>query len=139
RGEPQLAVDRPGVGPQGQRVLDRRERERPARGHRDRTADVGSVATAHRSGGITIVPHVPVRIRHGWLIAIAGVYLYLFPYFPRINSANELPRVYLVKAIVEDHSFAIDRQVQRYGATSDLSRWDGHLYQNKAPGSSLLV
>lgn len=82
---------------------------------------------------------VPVRIRHGWLVAIAGVYLYLFPYFPRINSANELPRVYLVKAIVEDHSFAIDRQVQRYSWVSDLSKWDGHLYQNKAPGSSLLV
>jgi hypothetical protein len=82
---------------------------------------------------------VPVRIRHGWLIAIAGVYLYLFPYFPRINSANELPRVYLVKAIVEDHSFAIDRQVKQYSWVSDLSKWDGHLYQNKAPGSSLLV
>jgi hypothetical protein len=82
---------------------------------------------------------VPVRIRHGWLVAIAGIYLYLFPYFPRIQSANELPRVYLVKAIVEDGTFAIDRQVARYGGTSDLSRWDGHLYQNKAPGSSLLV
>jgi hypothetical protein len=85
------------------------------------------------------VVHVPVRIRHGWLIAIAGVYLYLFPYFPRINSANELPRVYLVKAIVEDHTFAIDREVHRYSWVSDLSKWDGHLYQNKAPGSSLLV
>ena len=82
---------------------------------------------------------VPVRIRHGWLVAIAGVYLYLFPYFPRINSANEHPRVYLLKAIVYDHSFAIDRQVQRYVWVSDLSKWDGHLYQNKAPGSSLLV
>ena len=85
-----------------------------------------------------LVP-VPVRIRHAWLVAIAGVYLYLFPYFPRIQSANELPRVYLVKAIVEDHTFAIDHQVAVYGATSDLSRWDNHLYQNKAPGSSLLV
>jgi hypothetical protein len=82
---------------------------------------------------------VPVRIRHGWLVAIAGVYLYLFPYFPRIQSANELPRVYLVKAIVEDHTFAIDRQIQRYGKTSDLSGWGGHYYQNKAPGSSLLA
>jgi hypothetical protein len=82
---------------------------------------------------------VPVRIRHGWLVAIAGVYLYLFPYFPRIQSANELPRVYLVKAIVEDHTFAIDRQVATYGQTSDLSSWGGHYYQNKAPGSSLLA
>jgi len=29
--------------------------------------------------------------RHGWLIAIAVAYLYAFPYFPRIHSANELP------------------------------------------------
>lgn len=82
---------------------------------------------------------VPAPIRHGWLVAIAGVYLYLFPYFPRIQSANELPRVYLVKAITQDHTFAIDHQAARYGQTSDLSRWNGHLYQNKAPGSSLLV
>jgi hypothetical protein len=82
---------------------------------------------------------VPASFRHGWLVAIAGVYLYLFPYFPRIQSANELPRVYLVKAIVEDHTFAIDRQIKQYGQTSDLSSWGGHYFQNKAPGSSLLV
>ena len=49
RREPQLALDRPGIRPQRHRVLDGGERERPARGHRDRAADVGSVATAHRS------------------------------------------------------------------------------------------
>jgi hypothetical protein len=77
--------------------------------------------------------------RHGWLAAIAVVYLYAFPYFPQIHSANELPRVYLVKAIVEDHTFAIDRGSARWGATADTSAWGGHLYSNKAPGSSLLA
>lgn len=77
--------------------------------------------------------------RHGWLVAIASAYLYVFPYFPQIHSANELPRAYLVKAIVEDHTFAIDRGVAAWGATADVSPWNGHLYSNKAPGSSLLA
>ncbi|HEY0484255.1 MAG TPA: hypothetical protein VGD37_42340 [Kofleriaceae bacterium] len=77
--------------------------------------------------------------RYGWLAAIAIAYLYVFPWFPRIHSANELPRVYLVKAIVDDHSFAIDRGVARWGATADVSPSGGHLYANKAPGSSLLA
>ncbi|HUJ62020.1 MAG TPA: hypothetical protein VLX92_26120 [Kofleriaceae bacterium] len=78
-------------------------------------------------------------VRHGWLCAIFAIYLYAFPYFPRIHSANELPRAYLVQAIVEDHTFAIDRQVRELGATADVSPYDGHQYSNKAPGSSLLV
>jgi hypothetical protein len=77
--------------------------------------------------------------RHGWLIAIAVTYLYVFPYFPRIQSANELPRVYLVKAIVDDGTFAIDSGVKRWGSTADVSPSHGHWYSNKAPGSSMLV
>ena len=77
--------------------------------------------------------------RHGWLAAIALLYLYVFPYFPRIHSANELPRVYLVKAIVHDGTFAIDHGVRQWGATADVSPSRGHHYSNKAPGSSLLV
>jgi len=75
----------------------------------------------------------------GWLIAVAIAYLYVFPYFPRIHSANELPRVYLVKAIVEDHTFAIDRSVATWGSTADVSPSGGHLYANKAPGAALLA
>jgi hypothetical protein len=78
-------------------------------------------------------------LRHGWLFAIAAAYLYVFPYFPRIQSANELPRVYLVKAMAEEGTFAIDRGVARWGATADVSPWRGHHYSNKAPGSSMLV
>jgi hypothetical protein len=76
---------------------------------------------------------------HWWLYAIAIAYLYLFPWYPRIHSANELPRIYLVRAIVEDHTFAIDRGVARWGATSDMSPSNGHMYSNKAPGSSMLA
>jgi hypothetical protein len=87
------------------------------------------------------VDHVPPqRLRQlGWLVAIAVAYLYVFPYFPRIQSANELPRVYLVKAMADDHTFAIDRGVARWGGTADVSPYKGHQYSNKAPGSSLIV
>ena len=77
--------------------------------------------------------------RRGWLIAIAIAYLYVFPYFPKIQSANELPRIYLVKAIADEQTFAIDRGVQRWGSTADVSPSHGHHYSNKAPGSSMLA
>ncbi len=89
-----------------------------------------------------MVDQAPIRgflLRHGWLLAIALTYLYAFPYFPKINSANELPRVYLVKAIADEHGFAIDRGVARWGSTADVSPSGGHQYSNKAPGSSMLA
>jgi hypothetical protein len=80
------------------------------------------------------------RVRQlGWLAAIAVAYLYVFPYFPRIQSANELPRAYLVKAIADDHTFAIDKGVAKWGGTADVSPSGKHVYSNKAPGSSLVV
>ena len=80
-----------------------------------------------------------MRRKHVWWLAIAVAYLYVFPYFPRIHSANELPRAYLVKAIVEDGTFHIDREVEQWGGTADVSPYEGHQYSNKAPGSSLLA
>jgi hypothetical protein len=77
--------------------------------------------------------------RHGWLVAIAAIYLYVFPYFPRIQSANELPRVYLTKEIVDDGTFALDASVARWGGTGDMSPHGGHTYSNKSPGSSVLA
>jgi hypothetical protein len=80
-----------------------------------------------------------VLARHGWLVAIAAIYLYVFPYFPAIQSANELPRVYLVRSIVDAHTFALDAPAKVWGQTGDMSPSGGHVYSNKAPGSSLLV
>lgn len=74
-----------------------------------------------------------------WLIVIAAAYLYVFPYFPKIHSANELPRVYLTRAIVDEQRIAIDTGVATWGATADVSPSGGHSYSNKAPGSSLLA
>ena len=108
--------------------------------------DVGS-ADGERAGGArapTVSSGARSRWRRwardwGWLVGIAVAYLYVFPYFPKITSANELPRVYLVKAIADEHSFAIDRGVARWGGTADVSPSAGHQYSNKAPGSSMLA
>jgi len=75
--------------------------------------------------------------------ALAGLlgflYLYPFPYFAPMRSANELPRIYLTTAMVDEGRFAIDTGVERYGATADVSPSGAHQYSNKAPGSSFLA
>ena len=82
----------------------------------------------------------PAERRTVWLLTglIALCYLWAFPYFRGIKHANELPRIYLARAIVLERSFRIDRGVAEDGATVDLSTKDGHFYANKAPGVSML-
>ncbi len=85
-------------------------------------------------------PRLAVRLgRRWWAIAVALVFGYGFPHFPSIRSANELPRVYLVMAMADHGTFAIDRGVRRWGGTADVSPAGGHQYSNKAPGSSMLA
>ncbi len=72
--------------------------------------------------------------------ALLGVlFLYCFPYFESMKSANELPRIYLTMAMVDEGSFDIDSGVEQWGATADMSPSGGHTYSNKAPGSSMLA
>jgi hypothetical protein len=76
-------------------------------------------------------------------LALAGLlaflYLYPFPYFEEMRSANELPRIYLTSAMVDEGRFAIDTGVRAHGTTVDVSPSGGHFYSNKAPGSSMLA
>ncbi len=109
--------------------------------------------TAARLEGITAPRNAPFRglrwyprrpvhhlaRRYGFAAAIALLYVYAFPYFPDIRSANELPRVYLTQAMVEERTFAIDTGVERWGTTADVSPSGDHFYSNKAPGSSFLA
>lgn len=78
--------------------------------------------------------------RAGWLpAAIALLYLYNFPYFSAIHSANELPRIYLTMAIVDRGALNIDPELRRFQPTPDTSTYRGKLYANKAPGMSFLT
>jgi hypothetical protein len=66
-----------------------------------------------------------------------------FAWFPAIRSPNELTRVYLAGALLEDHSVQIDRQIAQYGTVFDVSeRKVGATlqhYSDKAPGVALLA
>jgi len=77
--------------------------------------------------------------KYWFAIGIAFVYLYSFPYFRAIQHANEVPRVYLTKEIVDEGSIRIDTGVKRWGRTADVSPAHGHCYSNKAPGASFLA
>ncbi len=77
--------------------------------------------------------------KYWFAIGIVFVYLYSFPYFRGIQHANELPRVYLTQAIVDEGTVQIDSGVKRWGRTADVSPARGHCYSNKAPGASFLA
>ncbi len=62
-----------------------------------------------------------------------------FPYFEEIHSANELSRLYLTTAIVEEGSIRIDGPLKRLGNIHDKSIRDGQHYSDKAPGTSMLA
>jgi hypothetical protein len=71
--------------------------------------------------------------------ALLLVYLWAFPYFPTLRSANELPRVLLTQEIVRHHTFRLDARLPELGSRFDIATTpEGHSYSNKAPGVSLL-
>jgi len=72
-----------------------------------------------------------------WML-VSLAYLVLAPYFPRINNPNENVRIWMTRAIVEDHSLALDRTSAVWGYVDDKATDQGHLYSSKAPGTSLL-
>ena len=65
------------------------------------------------------------------------MYVYSFAYFERINSANELPRVYLTMAMVDRASLDIGPELARLQRSIDTSTFKGKLYSNKPPGLSI--
>jgi hypothetical protein len=78
----------------------------------------------------------------GWrfFLLLSVVYLYTFPYFDQLRSANEMPRILMTEQIVNRGVFHLDDRVGEMGSTLDLSKGpDGHLYPNKAPGPSFLA
>jgi hypothetical protein len=73
------------------------------------------------------------------LIVLFGIYIYVFPYFASLRHANELPRVLTTMQIVDQGTFQLDSRIDEIGSRVDISVTpDGHFYQNKAPGLSVL-
>jgi len=74
------------------------------------------------------------------VVALALLYLWVPGVSPSFVSPNELSRILLTRAVVEEGSFAIDRGVERQGETwSDLAQYAGHFFSDKAPGLSLVA
>jgi hypothetical protein len=74
------------------------------------------------------------------LLLFGIIYLYAFPFFGALRSANELPRVLTTQEIVEHGTFRLDARMRDLGSQWDIAHTpDGHHYQNKAPGPSLLA
>lgn len=77
-------------------------------------------------------------------LAYAGfvvAFLYAFPFFAAMHSANETPRILLTEEIVDHGTFRLDARWAelRRGSTFDVATTpDGHRYSNKAPGASLV-
>ncbi|MGA7741603.1 MAG: hypothetical protein WBP56_02230 [Polyangia bacterium] len=73
-------------------------------------------------------------------LGFVAAYLYTFPYFDNLRSANEVPRVFLTEEIVDHHTLRLDARWSELsqGSTVDVSTTPGdHRYSNKAPGASL--
>jgi hypothetical protein len=80
----------------------------------------------------------PLRPRA--FLLFAAVYLYAFPYFGDLKSAEELSRVLLTQEIVNRGSFYLDHRVPEMASTMDLSQGlDFHFFSNRAPGVSFVA
>ena len=90
------------------------------------------------SNGIEVPKPWPLR----WLLVLACIYLYAFPYFDRLWNANEVPRVLLAQEIVDHHRLWIDARIPDPGRMHSLDvsvALDRHIYPNKSPGLSFLA
>jgi hypothetical protein len=81
----------------------------------------------------------PLGIRT--FLVLAAVYLYSFPFFSQLRSANELPRVLMTQEIVERGTMRLDARMGELGSRFDIAPVppEPHYYPNKAPGPSFLA
>src|ERR1041384_1176877 len=68
--------------------------------------------------------------------AIFSLLFVSYAYFYQAGGWNENTRFDWVRAIVDDHTLAIDRYHEN---TGDKARFGGHYYSDKAPGLSFVA
>lgn len=76
--------------------------------------------------------------RHAAFSCVAAAYLFVFPYFAKLNNPNENVRVWMTAAIVQHGTLSIDPVERRWGEVSDRAAFEGRRYSSKAPGTSFL-
>lgn len=88
-------------------------------------------------------------LRSAAIAAIAGGYLFFFPYFGHLRNPNENVRVYMVLAAVDRGTFALNGTIDELGPVDDRSinpsqrcavrqASEPCVYSSKAPGTSYL-
>ena len=81
---------------------------------------------------------IPGGRQVAFFVLLTVCYLYWFQIYPQFVPTNELSRLLLTSAIVEDGSLNIDRAILRYSDSEDKASFGGHSYSDKAIGTSLL-
>src|SRR4051812_24204488 len=76
--------------------------------------------------------------RHAVWACVALAYVFVFPYFERLNNPNENVRVWTTRAIVAHGTVGIDQVEKEWGEVSDRAAFGGRRFSSKAPGTSLL-
>lgn len=80
-----------------------------------------------------------MKWRSYWpFVLVAFLYLATSPYHRGLNNPNEMVRVYMTKAAVDDKTYAIDHVIRQWGGVDDKAVRDGVLYASKAPLQSLI-
>ncbi len=87
---------------------------------------------------IRLRPPVALAIFFGF---VAVVFLSVFPYIGSVNNPNENVRTYTTMALVEQQTFQIDAEIQRYGWVNDMARVPQpgggvHFFQMKGPANA---
>jgi len=80
----------------------------------------------------------PLLCRHAAWLLVTVAYLFVFPYYERINNPNENVRIWMTRAIVAHHVLNIDQVSREWGWVNDKATTGKHLYSSKAPGTSFL-
>ncbi|WP_306203966.1 hypothetical protein [Actinoplanes sp. RD1] len=82
-------------------------------------------------------PGRPARIsRTAWWVFLGLAVLGLLSVLPTVNSWSDASRMATIQAIVEHHTFSIDRTV--FLPTGDKVLVDGHYYSDKLAGPALI-
>jgi hypothetical protein len=84
-------------------------------------------------------PGDDARPAWAWLVAVLLIHIWLWPHWPLLQPPDDWSRLDLVRALVEDRSVSVDRQVERFGPVAALARHEGRWYSDKALGHPLVA
>ncbi|HET6283472.1 MAG TPA: hypothetical protein VFH73_21115 [Polyangia bacterium] len=79
----------------------------------------------------------PLRRHLAWLL-VCLAYVYVFPYYERLNNPNENVRIWATRAVVEHGVLNIDQVSREWGWVNDKAIAGKRLYSSKAPGTSFV-